>query len=126
MAKAGDKSELALVRKVLARELETINEYEAYAAFATSQRIRDFFLHLAKEEKEHVAEAMALIHEMDEEQQQKWEKTDVRHEHFAGAPKGGAEREASAPGAAKPAQDKRKARLLARLTVGSLKGIPQS
>lgn len=104
-----DDGDVALVRLVLARELETINEYEAYARRAESPSIRAFFLHLAKEEKEHVSEAMKLIHQLDRDQLLEWESADVREEHFAGAKKGeSAVAEAPSP--------------VPRFTVGSLKG----
>ena len=58
-------SDLARVRRVLARELETINEYEAFAEESEDPRIQAFFRHLAGEEKEHVAEAMRVIELLD-------------------------------------------------------------
>lgn len=87
--------DVRLLRAVLARELETINEYEQMAEQAEDPHIRAFFLHLAKEEKEHVAEAMALINERDPEQKQELDEADTRIEHFNGQ-LGGASK-ASAP-----------------------------
>lgn len=107
-AKPDDGGDVALVRRVLARELETINEYEAYARAATSPTIRAFFLHLAKEEKEHVSEAMMLIHQLDAEQRLEWERADVGHEHFTGGERG------ASPMATSPSP-------IPRFTVGSLK-----
>lgn len=94
--------DVALVRRVLARELDTINEYEAAAKRARDPRVQAFLRHLAQEEKEHVAEAMALIRSYDVEQEAKSASVDVRAEHFTGAP------------AASP--------LRVGFTVGSLKG----
>lgn len=119
-----EDGDLALVRAVLARELETINEYEAFAQRASDPTIRAFFLHLAKEEKEHVSEAMHLIHHLDGDQEKQWQKADVRPEHFMGAGHGAhATSEASptpAPDASRPAP--RAPHLIPRFTVGSLKG----
>jgi len=53
------------VRQVLARELETISHYEALAAAAERPELRAFFLHLAEEEKEHVAEATLVLRRLD-------------------------------------------------------------
>jgi hypothetical protein len=58
-------SDVARIRRVLARELETINEYEAFAQRSTSPEVRAFFAHLAAEEKEHVAEATQMLRLLD-------------------------------------------------------------
>jgi hypothetical protein len=58
-------SDVARIRRVLARELETINEYEAFAQLSTSPEVRAFFAHLAAEEKEHVAEATQMLRMLD-------------------------------------------------------------
>lgn len=58
-------SDVARIRRVLARELETINEYEAFAQQASSPEVRAFFAHLAAEEKEHVAEATQMLRLLD-------------------------------------------------------------
>jgi hypothetical protein len=71
MAGASDNSRLsdvARIRQVLARELETINEYEAHAAASSDPEVRAFFLHLAAEEKEHVAEATHMLRLLDSDQ----------------------------------------------------------
>ena len=57
--------DVARIRRVLARELETINEYEAFAAASKSPEVRAFFAHLAEEEKEHVAEATHMLRRLD-------------------------------------------------------------
>lgn len=121
-----EDGDLALVRAVLARELETINEYEAFAQRAGDPTIRAFFLHLAKEEKEHVAEAMHLIHRLDADQDKEWHRADVRPEHFTGAVS-----KATAAASPGPSQEPSPQahgggnlapHLLQRFTVGSLKG----
>lgn len=107
--------DVRLLRAVLARELETINEYEVMAEQAEDPHIREFFLHLAKEEKEHVGEAMALINERDVDQKRELDEADTRFEHFRGAPA------AAGGGGPSPAGS---AVGPPRLTVGSLRGRP--
>lgn len=58
-------SDVAKVRLVLIRELETISVYEALARTAEAPEVRAFFEHLAQEEKEHVAEATYLLRKLD-------------------------------------------------------------
>jgi rubrerythrin len=90
-------SDVELVRQVLARELETINQYEQAAREADTELIRAFFRHLADEEKEHVAEAIQLLHQLDGAQRARASKVDVRLEHFGGAPAHRAAAEHPAP-----------------------------
>jgi len=77
-------TDVELVRQVLARELETINQYEQAAREAGTELIRAFFRHLADEEKEHVAEAIQLLHQLDAGQRARSDAADVRVEHFGG------------------------------------------
>ena len=74
--------DIVLLREVVARELETISQYEAASMEATDEKLRLFFSHLAKEEKEHVSEAVALLHEFDAEQRKEWEEKNTSEEHF--------------------------------------------
>lgn len=74
--------DVARVREVLARELETINSYEAHARATKSEALRDFFMHLAAEEKEHVAEAVLLLRQLDAGQERFFTRT-VPADHFA-------------------------------------------
>ncbi len=54
-------SDASLIRTILARECDTVNEYEKLAAQAEDPAVRRLILHFAEEEKEHIAEcAMAL------------------------------------------------------------------
>lgn len=61
-------NDVARIRRVLARELETINEYEAFAQSSSHPEVRAFFAHLAAEEKEHVAEATQMLRMLDRAQ----------------------------------------------------------
>lgn len=105
-------SDVALVRRVLARELETINEYEASARAASTPELRDFFLHLAAEEKEHVAEAVHMLRLLDAAQEAHFAKP-VTTGHFQGAiagqPQPPAAPPAAPPQAAPPARNGRPA-----------------
>jgi phytoene/squalene synthetase len=75
----------ARVRSVLARELETISEYERAAREAESEEVRAFLRHLAREEKEHVAEATALLRRLDAEQEEEFGEAPANLAHFLGA-----------------------------------------
>ncbi len=105
-------TDVELVRQVLARELETINQYEQAAREADTELIRAFFRHLADEEKEHVAEAMQLLHQLDAAQHSRAAQVDVRIEHFGGSP-------ATGGVAGHPAETSPK--VTRTFTVGSLK-----
>jgi rubrerythrin len=74
-------TDVQLVREVLARELQTINEYEQAAAQAQSEEVRAFLLHLADEEKEHVAEATQVIRRLDAAQERRFQ-ADTSVTHF--------------------------------------------
>lgn len=63
-------TDLERVRLVLARELETINQYERLAREAESPEVRAFLLHLAEEEKEHVTEATLTLRSLDARQEE--------------------------------------------------------
>jgi hypothetical protein len=58
-------ADIARVRSFIARELDTINEYAAWAEAAEDPVIKQMLLHVTEEEKEHVAEGMRLLHAVD-------------------------------------------------------------
>lgn len=60
--------DLMILRDVLARELQTINTYQSQAAQATRPEVKNFLQHILEEEKEHVAEAIEMIKELDTNQ----------------------------------------------------------
>jgi hypothetical protein len=83
-------NDVARIRRVLARELETINEYEAFAQASSHPEVRAFFAHLAAEEKEHVAEATQMLRMLDAAQDTHFSQP-IAPGHFqkpAGAPPG--------------------------------------
>jgi rubrerythrin len=60
-----ERAVLIRLRAVMARELETINEYELYADATEDPEIRTLFQHLADEEKEHVTEVYEVLKQRD-------------------------------------------------------------
>ncbi|MCP3142009.1 ferritin family protein [Pyxidicoccus xibeiensis] len=84
-----DLDDVARIRRVLARELETINEYEAFARASSAPEVRAFFLHLASEEKEHVSEAVHMLRLLDNGQDAHFTKPFVAG-HFEGTAAQGA------------------------------------
>jgi hypothetical protein len=129
-------ADIARVRRVLARELETISEYESAALASTRPEVRAFLMHLAAEEKEHVAEATHVLRLLDPGQDAHFTKP-VATGHFQGAAAAGAPQPAPptpapAPAAPEPymplppqrvlhAQQAPPSALAPPLTVGSLK-----
>jgi len=83
-----DLDDVARIRLVLARELETINEYEAHARASSHPEVRAFFLHLAAEEKEHVSEAVHMLRMLDSGQNDHFAKPFVPG-HFESTSNGG-------------------------------------
>jgi hypothetical protein len=77
-------TDVARVRLVLMRELETISVYEALAREAQLPEAKAFFEHLAFEEKEHVAEATYLLRKLDAAQETRFQGT-YSESHFQGA-----------------------------------------
>lgn len=57
--------DLAVIRKALVRELETINHYQELHDAAADPAVRQLMLHLMDEEKEHVAELTAMLRARD-------------------------------------------------------------
>jgi rubrerythrin len=60
--------DLFTVREILIRELETINTYQTMLERSQRPEVKDFINHIVQEEKEHVAEALDLIKNLDPEQ----------------------------------------------------------
>lgn len=96
-----DLDDVARIRRVLARELETINEYEAFARAASSPDVRAFFQHLAAEEKEHVSEAVHMLRLLDSGQDAHFT-SPVATGHFEGTAAAGAPAAPAAPARTAP------------------------
>jgi rubrerythrin len=67
-------SDAELLRIGIIAELDAINLYEQLAARANEENIRKVFLDIAKEEKTHVGEFLALLLKIDKEQVKELEK----------------------------------------------------
>ena len=69
-----DKIDLEILRVGLIAELDAINLYEQLAAVADDDRVRAVLLDIAREEKTHVGEFLALLLSLDQEQKEELEK----------------------------------------------------
>ena len=94
-------TDMARVRLVLMRELETVSVYEALAREAQGAETKAFFEHLALEEKEHVAEATYLLRKLDAGQDTKFQ-SPYGEGHFEPPPPAAPQPEQQAPTAAAP------------------------
>lgn len=63
-----DRIDMEILRAAIIAELDAVNLYEQFAAKATSKRIKETFMDIAKEEKTHVGEFQALLLEIDKQQ----------------------------------------------------------
>jgi rubrerythrin len=59
------QADAALIREILARECDTVNLYEQMADRASDATTRTLILHLAREEKEHIAECARFLARLD-------------------------------------------------------------
>lgn len=114
--------DVAILRDLMARELETINAYRSLAARAPDGQAREFFLHIIEEEKLHVADVLRAIAALDLDQAHLLT-TGFPADHAPGdipAPPNAATVEEAPRGTSPPRG------VLARgeLTVGSLRGAP--
>lgn len=62
---SAEREVLYRLRIVLARELETINQYEQFADATDDPASKTLFQHLADEEKEHVMEVFEVLNQRD-------------------------------------------------------------
>jgi len=62
------------LRKDLIGELEAINQYQAHIEETEDQKIKEVLTHILNDEKEHVAELVKLLQELDQSQKEKFEK----------------------------------------------------
>lgn len=100
------RNDVRVMRKVLERELETINAYEEFIDQIVSPDLRRVVEHIRDEEKEHVAETMHFIRQFDPAQEAVFQRgVDALLDRTAAAP-------SAAP-------------MTRTLTVGSLRGAPR-
>ncbi len=86
-------SDIEIVRRVLARELDTINVYNEWAREAQDPRVKDLIMHIARDEEEHVAECIQWLTRLNPVMARYLER-DPEHVTPAGAP---SERTGTAP-----------------------------
>lgn len=70
---SGDDIDRQILRIGLIAELDAINLYEQLAALTDDEKIKTVFLDIAREEKTHVGEFLALLLMNDEEQEDELE-----------------------------------------------------
>ena len=95
-------SDASIIRTILARECDTVNEYEILAAQAEDPRIRSLVLHLAEEEKEHIAECALLLARIDAEYARYLDKSLDHIDEMWNEQEGSAEHAPTAPAHAAP------------------------
>ena len=65
--------DIKYIRAAIISELEAINMYEEFAELVKDSKLREVFLEIAREEKTHVGELMAMLLKLDEEQAEEME-----------------------------------------------------
>jgi len=68
-----EKKDLEILRVGLIAELDAISLYEQLAAVTGNEKIKTVLLDIAKEEKTHVGEFLALLLTLDQEQKEELE-----------------------------------------------------
>jgi len=116
--------DLALLRSLVVRELETINHYRSLAERSSEGPARDFFLHIIEEEKFHVADVIRAIALLDEEQAHLLDRGFVAGHAPGEIPKAPSVKPAPESESPSPVPRASPART-SRLTVGSLRGVAQ-
>jgi hypothetical protein len=118
--------DVAILRDLMARELETINAYRSLAERAPDGQAREFFLHIIEEEKLHVADVLRAIAALDEDQAHLLT-TGFPADHEPGdIPARQHAEPAAEPAAVAPrgTSETRTVHTRGELTVGSLRGVP--
>jgi len=69
--------DLKNLREDLIGELEAINQYQKHIEETQNQKIKELLTHILNEEKEHVAEIIKLLKDLDEIQKEKFEKEKI-------------------------------------------------
>jgi len=68
-----DDIDREILRVAIIAELDAINLYEQMASFVKNEKLRKVLLDIAKEEKTHVGEFLAVLVSLDEEQEKELE-----------------------------------------------------
>jgi len=69
-----NNNDLKNLREALIGELQAINQYQQYIDETDNEKIKKVLSHIRDDEKEHFAELVKLIQELDSTQKEKFEK----------------------------------------------------
>ena len=69
-----DNNDLKNLREDLAGELQAINQYQEHIDKTNNEKIKKVLSHIRDDEKEHFAELVKLIQELDSTQKEKFQK----------------------------------------------------
>ena len=72
-----DNKDLKKLREDLMGELKAINDYQEHIDEADNEKIKKVLSHVRDDEKEHVAELIKLLRELDETQEDKFQKEEL-------------------------------------------------
>ena len=70
-------NDLNNLRADLIGELEAINQYQEHLDQTEDEKLKELWHHIIADEKEHVAEIVKLLREMDPVQEEKFKKEDL-------------------------------------------------
>jgi len=70
-------NDLKNLREALIGELQAINQYQQYVNETDNEKIKKVLSHIRDDEKEHFAELVKLIQELDSTQKEKFQKEEL-------------------------------------------------
>ena len=72
-----NNKDLKNLREDLIGELEAINQYQEHIGETDNEEIKKVLVHVMDDEKEHVAELIKIIRELDTTQEEKFQKEEL-------------------------------------------------
>ena len=72
-----NNNDLKNLREALIGELQAINQYQQYINETDNEKIKKVLSHIRDDEKEHFAELVKLIQELDPTQKEKFQKEEL-------------------------------------------------
>ncbi len=72
-----NSQDLKNLREDLMGELKAINDYQSHIDSAQNEKIKEVLTHITNDEKEHVAEVIKLIRDLDEVENEKFKKEEL-------------------------------------------------
>ena len=72
-----NNNDLKNLREALIGELQAINQYQQYIDETDNEKIKKVLSHIRDDEKEHFAELVKLIRELDPTQKEKFQKEEL-------------------------------------------------